>query len=421
MYPSAVQGSVRLHLKRLIIPVYTPMTLVSIAIAAPSAAFPQYLGGLGATVGIVGLVLSFRAVGNLISDLPGGILLGRYRIRSILKTAIFVAGAASLAMVFVQNIAAIAALILLTGIMSSVVITAMMTYVRLRVPPDSRGRALSLVGGAVRIGGLVGPLAGGILADRLGFQRALLLRAILYFAAFVAIVADRSADDVSPQRTARTGEAASRKVLASLRTQVRRVLDGVQGRGRAIIFAGTAIVMLQVLRASREIVLPLWGDHLGLSATLIGSVMSAGAALDLALFIPSGLIMDGAGRKVAAGLCIGLFSCGMLLLGFTTGVPGFFLASLVMGFGNGFGAGINMTMGTDLAPDGAVSEFIGIWRLFGDVGAAAGPSIIGLVAAAGGLVTALLTAAAIGFVGLIVLLVGPETLTIARQSSIAAR
>jgi MFS family permease len=204
-----------------------------------------------------------------------------------------------------------------------------------------------------------------------------------------------------------------------LRSQLRAVISGLAGREYALLTVGVGIVILQLLRSSRSILLPLWGAELSLSATVIGSVMSAGAILDLILFVPSGIIMDRAGRKVAAGLCIGVFSTGVLVLGFTSGVPGFVLASLIIGLGNGFGAGINMTIGTDLAPDGAVSEFIGLWRLFGDVGTTAGPAVIGALAGAGGLGLAITVAALVGYAGLGALLAGPETLHIARRSSIA--
>ena len=76
-----MRPDVRVHLKRLILPVYTPMFLLSAGVTAPVAAFPQYLGGLGASLAVIGLVVSLQGIGNLISDLPGGIILARVRLR----------------------------------------------------------------------------------------------------------------------------------------------------------------------------------------------------------------------------------------------------------------------------------------------------------------------------------------------------
>ncbi|HEU5432072.1 MAG TPA: MFS transporter, partial [Thermomicrobiales bacterium] len=67
------------------------------------------------------------------------------------------------------------------------------------------------------------------------------------------------------------------------------------------------------------------------------------------------------------------------------------------GFGNGIGSGTMMTLGADLAPRGATGEFLGLWRLIGDVGMAAGPLAVGAVAAAFGLADGAYALAAIGF------------------------
>ena len=95
-YTVAVQRRSTLHLRRLILPVYLPMLLLSAGMAVPSAAFPQYLGELGASVAVVGVILSLRGLGNLIIDLPGGILLGRVGLRPVTVISIAVSIVAEL-------------------------------------------------------------------------------------------------------------------------------------------------------------------------------------------------------------------------------------------------------------------------------------------------------------------------------------
>lgn len=409
-----MQPGIGIHLRRLVAPVYLPMILVSVAITAPIAGFPQYLSGLGASVAIVGVVISLRGVGNIVGDMPAGIILGRFRLRGVVQIALILAGVASTAMSLIPTVAAAAILVLVTGTMTTVVVTAMMTYVRIAVPAAQRGRALSLTGGSVRVGALIGPIAGGILADFYGVPAAIGLRAACFFAACILFTLSPDRGIGAPGRRAVTPDAdAPPEPVRTLAAQIRAIGAGLRGRGFALGTVGFAILMLQLLRASRRVLLPLWGDSLGLSTTVIGSVMSLGTALELVLFVPSGIIMDRAGRKVAAGLCMGLFSLGVVSLWFAGGLPTFVLASLLIGFGNGFGAGINMTIGTDLAPSGAVSEFLGLWRLFGDVGVTAGPAIVGSIATVGGLPAAVVATAALGFLGLTVLLFSPETLHLA--------
>ena len=72
LYTPTMRSNMGAHLKRLIFPVYIPMFLLSVGISAPVAGFPQYLGGLGASLTLIGVVVTLQGVGNLISDLPGG-------------------------------------------------------------------------------------------------------------------------------------------------------------------------------------------------------------------------------------------------------------------------------------------------------------------------------------------------------------
>ena len=385
------------------------MLFLSAGMAVPSAAFPQYLGELGASVAVVGLILSLRGLGNLISDLPGGILLGRVGFRPVTVVSVLIAFVASLVIWLVRDVATIGVLTLVSGASVSLVVTGMMTHVRATVPPDQRGRALSLVGGSLRIGMLIGPLAGGVVADTYGTQTTFLLKALCTIAALIAFVAAPApGSEAAPVREPGRGRLAA---------QIRAVSTGMRGRWKALAAVGGYVLILMIVRSSRNFVLPQWGASLGLKATVIGMVLSAGAAMDFLLFVPAGAIMDRAGRKVAGSLCIGVFSVGLAMLALSHGVIGFVVASMLIGVGNGFGAGINMTLGTDIAPSGAISEFLGIWRFMGDIGQTSGPAIVGGIAAVAGLGPGILAIAVCGFLGLGVLVVlAPETLHIARQT-----
>ncbi|MEO3964237.1 hypothetical protein LT350_28975 [Mycolicibacterium smegmatis] len=51
-------------------------------------------------------------------------------------------------------------------------------------------------------------------------------------------------------------------------------------------------------RASRDAVLPLWADHLGLHAATVSLVFGIGALADLICSYPAGQIMDRDGRRL---------------------------------------------------------------------------------------------------------------------------
>ncbi|MCC6791843.1 MAG: MFS transporter, partial [Thermomicrobiales bacterium] len=78
-------------------------------------------------------------------------------------------------------------------------------------------------------------------------------------------------------------------------------------------------------------------------------------------------------------------------------------AAAVIGFGNGLGSGTMMTLGADLAPEGATGEFLGVWRLIGDAGAFVGPVAVGILASAAGLRGSAVLLAAFGAIAALVL------------------
>ena len=391
-------------LVRLIGPVYLPMGCLSFSWSGMIPAFPAYLAGLGAGVAAVGLALSMRGIGQLASDLPGGVIMARFGLRRVMIVSYVVVVLAGVAFLFAASVVTITLLLLVSGLFASVLITGMMTLIRTTIDADLRGRASALAGGALRVGMLLGPPLGGLIADGLGMTSVFALRC-----------AALSVGLFSFARTVPAHErfsAQHRPLLASLQA-LRR---GLRDRVGAIVTIGFAILVLSLLRTAREIVLPLWGARIGLGATEIGLAIGVGAAFDLAAFVPAGMIADRFGRKVSSSVCIGLFSLGLLLLVPARAIWGFVVAGAVVGLGNGFGAGINMTTGTDLAPNGAVAEFIGLWRLYGDLGAALGPVVVSALAAALSLPPAVLTIAAIGWSGFAVMaLWAPESRDIARS------
>jgi MFS family permease len=166
----------------------------------------------------------------------------------------------------------------------------------------------------------------------------------------------------------------------------RLVGAGVRRNARDLSAAATAQTLGQMIRAGRFLIIPLWGvEQLGLDAAQVGVIVTAGAVLDVSMFIPAGMLMDRFGRKVAAVPSFSLMALGIGLIPFTHDFVTLLLAAMLIGLGNGLSSGLMMTLGADLAPPGATGEFLGIWRLIGDVGAVAGPLLVGAVAAAAGL------------------------------------
>ena len=247
-------------------------------------------------------------------------------------------------------------------------------YIAEAIAPAQRGQALSMFGGINRLGIFGGPAIGGVLADQAGIHVTFGLSAAL-----AGLALAMSAILLKPLT-----RAAHRHSRASHRWRL--VGAGVRRNARDLSAAATAQTLGQMIRAGRFLIIPLWGaEQLGLDAAQIGTIVTAGAILDVSMFIPAGMLMDRFGRKVAAVPSFALMALGIGLIPFTRDFLTLLLVAMLIGLGNGLGSGLMMTLGADLAPPGATGEFLGIWRLIGDVGAVTGPLLVGAVAAAAGL------------------------------------
>ncbi|MFP4153891.1 MAG: MFS transporter [Alkalispirochaeta sp.] len=408
-------GSPSVVFRHLLAPAYLPVLFLSFSWSALTPAFPQYLTGLGAGLSTVGVIVAMKGFGQMASDLPGGFFLAFWGLRRATIASYAVAILSNAILFFSRSVPVITVLTFLSGFSTSILLTTVMTTVRRSVPPELRGRALSGVGGSVRFGGLLGPIAGGFVADTIGVPPIFIMRVAALSAGMVAFMIgmpkDEAPVDAPEQYSGSEGTVTASQPIGAFSTSaIRDLFRELSGRWRAIGTVGFAILILSALRSSREIVLPLWGAAEGFSPGTIGVAMSIGAVFDLLLFAPAGYISDRWGRRVSASLCLGVFSAGLFALVGARSFPLFILAASLIGFGNGFGAGIAMTTGADLAPDRSVAQFLGLWRLYGDLGHAIGPAAIGALSGVLAIAPAVMITGGVGVLGaLVMLFLAPET------------
>jgi MFS family permease len=190
-----------------------------------------------------------------------------------------------------------------------------------------------------------------------------------------------------------------------------RLVQTMVRNRRSFLTWGLAVITLQIIRGSRQVLIPLWGDHVGLDVATIGLVVGLSSGIDMLLFYPVGVMMDRWGRKWVATSSLVVLAVGLALLPLSHTLETLLLVGVLTGIGNGLGTGIVMTLGADLSPMIGRGEFLGVWRLVGDVGTAGGPLVIGAIAQAITLGAAALVAAGVGVVGAIFLAaVAAETL-----------
>jgi MFS family permease len=135
----------------------------------------------------------------------------------------------------------------------------------------------------------------------------------------------------------------------------------------------------------------------------VGLIFGISSAMDMTLFYPAGAVMDRWGRKWIAVPSLILLSVSIALIPATDSFITLTLVGVLSGFANGIGAGIAMTLGADFAPPEARGEFLGVWRLVGDIGGSGGPVAIAAITGVASLGLAAGGIAICGMLGAVVL------------------
>jgi MFS family permease len=218
----------------------------------------------------------------------------------------------------------------------------------------------------MRIGRFAGPMIGGIVAAQFGLRAPFLIFGGTGAIALIVIAAFAQ----TTQTTSQGDSTGGNHLVSTLRSHY-----------RVLTSAGMGQLFAQMIRAGRGIIIPLYAaDAIGLDVQAIGFIVSISSAVDMALFYPTGLIMDRLGRKYAIVPSFVIQALGMSLVPLTDSFTGLLLVATLIGLGNGFSSGSMMTLGADLAPQDTRGEFLGVWRLIGDGGATGGPVLVGGIA-----------------------------------------
>lgn len=357
--------------RRSVAGVYLPALVFQVGIGAALPMIAVTASQRGASLALAGLLAAMIGVGGILGDVPAGWLAARVGDRRAMLLASGVAAVTLTGAALSRDLVLLAVCVLGTGATASVYQLARQSYLTEITPVAVRARALSTLGGVGRIGSFLGPFAGA-LAVHLGGPSAAFGLAV--GTSVLAAVVVLAVPDATGAETVRRRAAAHVPVRAVLRDH-RRVL--------AVL--GTAVLLVGAVRGARQVVLPLWSEHLGLAPATTSLVFGLSGAVDMLLFYPAGHVMDRRGRLWIAVPSMLVMGAALLALPLAGTLPALAVVAMVLGLGNGIGSGLLMTLGADVAPPGARSQFLGVWRLLQDSGAAAGPLLVAGGAAVGSL------------------------------------
>jgi MFS transporter, DHA1 family, multidrug resistance protein len=267
--------------------------------------------------------------------------------------------------------------------------------------PANRGRMMSVYQGVFIFAVGIGPLPGGLLADRWGLAAPFLAYAVTsVLATAVAWLA------IPETRAGRQADAASAE--APFADQLRAV---VAHRGFLLVSLIAFVNAVARTGALFNIVPILARDRLALGPDRIGFGLALASVVGLALAYPAGVLVDRYGRKIiiAPATILSGLSLTMYLLAPSYGW--FLAACAVWSIAMGISGAAPAAYAADAAPAGMNAAALGSYRMLADLGYVIGPIALGLAADLAGVdATLAATAALLVAVALLFARFAPETL-----------
>jgi MFS family permease len=374
------------HLRSIAVAAYGPATLFGLAQGSMLPVITLSAIDRGASPSIAALVGALLGIGSIVTNIPSGILATRIGERKSMLVAA-IATAAGLALCLVAPGHGAGALlvygsgILLIGAASSVYSLARQSYLTEMVPRHMRARALSTLGGTMRIGIFLGPFLGAGAMELWGLPGAYYVS--LAATAGAGVIVYRVPDlEVTDRRKAAAAQVTTRSILKQY--------------WRTFVTLGAGVLLLSAIRQTRQVVIPLWAAHIGLSPTASSIIYGVAGAIDVLTFYPAGKVMDVYGRRWVAVPSAIIMSIAFLLMPLSHGAITLAFIAMIMGFGNGIGSGIVMTLAADISPETGRPTFLGLWRELADAGSGVGPVILSVVTAVAGLASGIVVSGSVG-------------------------
>lgn len=354
---------------------------------------------LGATVALAAAIVTLTGIGSLLTNVPATLVTTRFGEKWALVGASAWCALAMVLAASVPVLAVFALAVFMVGMAGAVFGLARQSYVTEAVPLHFRARALSTLGGSNRIGVFIGPFAAAGVMSFAGTPGAYWVGAAAAFAAGLLSLTVPDLSVRTPRAGKRNGEPED-TVEAVAAPTIGSIL---RSHSRVFGTVGIGVLLIAAVRATRQAVIPLWAQHLGIDPAQTALIYGISAGIDMLIFYPAGRVMDLRGRRAVAVPCMLFMAAGLGLLPLTSTPLQLLLAALLIGFGNGIGSGIVMTLGADFSPQPGRPQFLGLWRLLSDIGILSGPGLLSAVTAAVSLSAGILATALVGLAGAAVL------------------
>mmetsp|Transcript_14805 Transcript_14805/g.33557 ORF Transcript_14805/g.33557 Transcript_14805/m.33557 type:complete len:446 (+) Transcript_14805:80-1417(+) len=380
----ATQVSVASGVRPFLLPLILPGLLQGKAQTFVTPMLPIFIKvDLGGSHGMVGAVASAYAVAQFFGSPPVGVLMQHLHYATAACLALLLLVTTALLSFAANSVYVLLAIRLVGGLGATAFDISRKAYIAAEVPSGIRGRVVAFLASMQKWAVMISALLSGIVAQHLATRSIFLVQAMLSFTAFLCLsvhafcskqCAGRTSEPDSPTGS---GTPASNGGPSRPSVTLSAVL---RDHWRSLVGAGLYCAMLNGIRNTWMIALPLRGHAIGLSKIGIGMSVAGYRAIDASLtFCVAGHLMDKYGLKAAAVPSMLLMGTAFALLSAVQGPATLAVAATVFGVGNGICGGILNSFATGLAPPQARTQFLGLWKMVTALGGISLPPIFGAV------------------------------------------
>lgn len=334
--------------------------------------FAQRFSKLGAGVEALGeSAMAYALAGTLAAPLMGALAdrFGRRRLAlaalaaSVVALAGFGLASSASALIFLRGLAGVATAGLLPAVIGLVAGLA---------PAERRAQWVSVVSGGASVGWMAGPVLGGLLFDRWGYEAALAVSLVFSLAAFA--LASLSIPETSARDAGKTGQASPLGGKALDWRSWRVALPASLSAFAALLWVSFAVMFAWAFIEPRFMFYAY--DGLGWNASRLGLVMSVyGVAMTLGEF-GLGPLSDRLGRKPVILLGLALFSAQFIGLALFSNYLLIAAAFVMAGLGNAlFDPALTAAL-LDIAPAQHQARLLGLKSTAGSLGNILGPALV---------------------------------------------
>ncbi len=320
----------------------TGVAAAFIAFTMSEPLIPLQATAMGASPGLLGVLMSVSAVGSLIVAVPAGVITQRLGTRAPIVVACLLMAASSALPALLPSIASLFVGLALFEIGRITVIVGAQGHVANLGGKRDSGLDFGWYGSAAAIGQMAGPAAAGLLMDHLGYRptwTAISGLLLLTGLAFTGLI--------GPGRFA----APEKERVRYTRQRLRRLLNVP-----ALVAILASFVVIFAM-GSRQTFFPLYMERLRFGATTIGLLLSLRALVSVSSrLIMSRFVRLCGGRFPALLISMAGLALGIGLTPFCRDLPSLAALSVLVGIGTGIALPLSMAT----VADGVLPEDRGV-------------------------------------------------------------